>query len=93
MKKLFALMTAALLMLTVTSCQSAEDTEPEETEEWRPIERIPNRPGEYFTDLARTFSIGDRSFTLDMTFDEARELKPPILTESSVSLSFMTEGT
>ena len=55
MKKLFALMTAVLLTLTLTSCQSADNTEPEETEEWQPIERIPNRPGEYFTDFARTF--------------------------------------
>lgn len=74
MKKLIAWLMAALITLTLTSCQTADDTEPEETGEWQPVQRIPNRPGEYFTDFARTFSIGDRTFTFDMTFDEAREL-------------------
>ena len=72
MKKLFALITAALLMLTMTACHNTEDAEAEESE----IEyaSLTNRPGEYLADYVDTLTIGSHTFPFTASQSEAAEI-------------------
>ena len=60
MKKLFALMTALLLL---TACQTAEEDDGPE---------LPHS-GEYLTDYIQTLSINGKEFPFPATFDEMKE--------------------
>ena len=70
MRKLFVLMTAALLMLT--ACQGTEDAEAEESE----IEDVSltNRPGEYLADYVDTLTVGSHTFPFTASQSEAAEI-------------------
>ena len=68
MKKLFALMTAALLMLT--ACQTSD--EGADTSDENKIELT--HPGEYLTDYVDTLSIGSHTFPFTASQSEAKEI-------------------
>lgn len=74
MKKLFALMTAAVLALALSACQSPQpaEVEADNTDDQEKLELT--HPGEYLNDYIDTLSIGDREIPLSITFEEAREL-------------------
>ena len=69
MKKLFALMAAALLMLT--ACQISDEGA-DNTSDENKIELT--HPGEYLTDYVNTLSIGSHTFPFTASQSEAKEI-------------------
>ena len=71
MRKLFALVTSALLILTVTACSSDnEEADGAAGENGSTLAR----QGEYLTDYIQTLSVNGKEFSFPATFDEMKEI-------------------